>query len=151
MLEAMAPAPIRELTPADLPAVAEFDSAFFGGSRERDLRALLAAGGTGLVAEDDGGRVTGFLGGRVEGSLASIGPGGAESADLLKKLLARLGERLAERATIVLAYLVASDGEVVRQALAMGFRIANLSAYMVRGAYTPVKRPSVIALPPDVV
>ena len=150
MLLAIEPAPVRELVEGDLPAVALYDGAYFGGSRERDFRALVAAGGIGLVAEEAG-AVTGFVFGRIEGSLATIGPGGADSADLLGKLLARLGERLAPGANIFLAYLMASQDEVVRQALAMGFRAASLSVYMVRGATTPLRRPSVIGLPPDVV
>ncbi len=150
MLEALSPAPIRDVTESHVEALARFDWAYFGGSRQRDFAALLAAGATGLMAEDNG-EVRGYIFGRAAGSLAQIGPGGAESADLLGKLFARLGERLAREATIVLTYLLASQSEVVAQALAMGFRATNLSIYMVRGAYTPVKRPAVIGLPPDVV
>lgn len=150
MLAAIEPAPVRNLEARDLEAVAFYDSAFFGGSRERDFRALVAAGAIGLVAEEEG-AIAGYLFGRLEGNLALIGPGGADSADLLGKLLARLGERLALGANIFLAYLLASQDEVLRQALAMGFRAASLSIYMVRGATTPVRRPTAIALPPDVV
>lgn len=150
MLQAIAPAPVRALADGDVPAVAGFDAGFFGGSRQRDLHALLARGGRGLVAEE-GGAVRGYLCGRVEGNLAIIGPGGAESADLLGKLLARLGDELGADANIFLTYVLASQSAVVAAAFAMGFRITNLSVYMVRGAYTPVKRPTVIGWPPDVV
>jgi len=150
MLQAIAPAPVRDVALGDLEPLARFDSAFFGGSRERDFRALFAAGGIGLMAEE-GGAIRGYLLGRVEGNLGIVGPGGAESADLLGKLLARLGERLATQANIFLAHLYASQAEVVQEAFSMGFRATNLSVYMVRGADTLVKRPSAIALPPDVV
>jgi GNAT superfamily N-acetyltransferase len=150
MLAAIAPAPVRELTIEDVPAVARFDAGYYGGSRERDLGALLASGGRGLVAEEDG-AVRGYLCGRVAGSLATIGPGSAESAELLAKLLARLGEELGANANIFLTYVLASQSPVVAAAFAMGFRVTNLSVYMVRGAYTPVKRPAVIGCPPDVV
>jgi len=150
MLATIMPAPVRELALDLLPAVARFDAGFYGGSRERDLRAHLASGGRGLVAEE-GGRVRGYLCGRVEGHLATIGPGSAESADLLATLLARLGEELGASANIFLTYVLASQSAVVTAAFAMGFRVTNLSVYMVRGAYTPVKHPAVIGCPPDVV
>jgi ribosomal protein S18 acetylase RimI-like enzyme len=150
MLQAIAPAPVRDAGPDDLEAIARFDSAFFGGGRGRDFRALFASGGVGLLAEE-GGAIRGYLLGKVEGNLAILGPGGAETADLLGKLLARLGEKLAVHANIFLAHLYASQPEVVHEAFSMGFRATNLSIYMVRGAYTLLKRPSVIALPPDVV
>ncbi len=150
MLEAIAPAPVREIGPADVTSVARFDAAYFGGSRERDFRSLVAGGGIGLAALD-GDTVRGYLFGRIEGQLAMIGPGGAESADLLGKLLARLGERLGQEANIFLVHLLASQADVVAQAMAMGFRATNLSLYMVRGAYTPVMRPAAISLPSDVV
>jgi len=150
MLAAIAPAPVRPIAPEDVPAVARFDAGFFGGSRQRDLRALLAGGGRGLVA-GDAGTITGYLCARVEGSLATIGPGGAESPELLAALLARLGEEIATSANIFLTYVLASQSAVVTAAFAMGFRVTNLSVYMVRGAYTPVKRPAVIGCPPDVV
>jgi hypothetical protein len=150
MLQAIAPAPVRDVGIGDAEALAQFDRTCFGGSRERDFRALLAAGGVGLAAEE-GGTIRGYLFARVEGNLATIGPGGAESADLFGKLLARLGERLAPQANIFLAHLHASQVDVVRAALSMGFRATNLTVYMVRGSYTPAKRPVVTALPPDVV
>jgi GNAT superfamily N-acetyltransferase len=150
MSQSIAPAPIRDLVSGDLETVVRFDGSFFGGSRERDFRALLDAGAVGLIAEENG-RVSGYLLARVEGSLATIGPGGAESADLLGKLLARLGELLAARANIFLAYLLASQIDVISEAFSMGFRATSLSVYMVRGSYTPVKRPTAIGIPPDVV
>jgi hypothetical protein len=150
MLRAIAPEPARDLEPADVSAVARFDAGFFGGSRQRDFSAVLAAGGRGLITEENG-VIRGYLFGRVEGELATIGPGGAESPDLLGMLLARLGEQLGKSANIFLTYVLASQSAVIAAAFAMGFRATNLSIYMVRGAYTPVKRPAVIAWPPDVV
>ena len=150
MMHAIAPAPVRELVLADLEAVAVYDSAFFGGSRLRDFRALLAAGGMGLIAEERG-ATRGYLFGRLEETLAILGPGSADSPELMAQLLARLGERIASEATIVLTYLFASQAEVVQEAFAMGFRATSLGLYMVEGAYTPLMRPAVIGLPPDVV
>jgi ribosomal protein S18 acetylase RimI-like enzyme len=150
MMHAIEPAPVRELTAADLDPVALYDSAFFGGSRHRDFRALLAARGVGLIAEE-GGAVRGYLFGRLEESLAILGPGSADSPELMAQLLARLGERIGSSATIVLTYLFASQVDVVREAFAMGFRATSLGLYMVQGAYTPLMRPAVIGLPPDVV
>ena len=150
MLHAIAPTPLRPITEADLPALSAFDSAAFGGSRLRDFQAWFGQGAMGLAAEE-GGAWQGYLCGRVEGQLAIIGPGGADSPELMAQLLARLGEELAGRATIALTYLLASQIDLVREAFAMGFRATSLAVYMVRGAYTPVKRPAVIALPPDVV
>lgn len=150
MLQAIAPAPVRDLAPTDLESLIRFDRALFGGSRDRDFRALLAMGGVGLVA-GDGDTIRGYLFGRVEGNLATIGPGEAESPDLMGKLLARLGERLANQANIFLAHFQASQLEAVREAFSMGLRAASLTVYMVRGAPGPVKAASAIALPPDVV
>ena len=150
MMHAIAPAPVREIAALDLEPVALYDSEFFGGSRLRDFRALLAAGGMGLIAEE-GGAVRGYLFGRLEESLAILGPGSADSPELMAQLLARLGERIGSSATIVITYLFASQVEVVREAFAMGFRATSLGLYMVQGAYTPLMRPAVIGLPPDVV
>jgi hypothetical protein len=69
----------------------------------------------------------------------------------MAQLLARLGEEVGTGATIVLTTLFASQVDLVREAFAMGFRATSLSLYMVRGAFTGVKRPAVIGLPPDVV
>jgi predicted N-acetyltransferase YhbS len=150
MMHAITPAPVREVVTADLEPIALYDSAFFGGSRLRDFRALMAAGGSGLIAEEAG-TVRGYLFGRLEETLAILGPGSADSPELMAQLLARLGERIATGATIVLTYLFASQVEVVREAFAMGFRATSLGLYMVQGAYTPLMRPAVIGLPSDVV
>jgi len=150
MLHAIAPTPLRSLAAADLPALAAYDSAAFGGSRLRDFQAWFDQGAVGLAAEE-GGAWHGYLLGRIEGQLVILGPGGADSPDLMAQLLARLGEELAARGTIALIYLLASQVDLVREAFAMGFRATNLAVYMVRGAYPQVKRPEVIGLPPDVV
>jgi ribosomal protein S18 acetylase RimI-like enzyme len=150
MLHAMAPGPFRTLAAGDLDALAEFDSVFFGGSRRRDFAALMSAGATGLAMEE-GGRWRGFLFGRVDGSLCILGPGSADSPELMAQLLARLGEELAPQATITLTCLLASQVDLVREAFAMGFRATSLALVMVRGNYTPSKRPAVIGLPPDLI
>lgn len=150
MLQAIAPAPVRDLKVEYLEAVAEYDRSAFGGSRERDFRALIAAGGLGLMVEE-GSAIRGFLFGRAEGNLAILGPGGADSPDLLGKLLARVGERLTPQANIFLAHLHTTPAEIVREALTMGFRASSLSISMVRGAFEPATRASAITLPPDVV
>jgi GNAT superfamily N-acetyltransferase len=150
MLMAIAPAPVRDLVTGDLAAVAAYDAGWFGGSRERDFRSLMAAGAPGLVAEENG-KVIGFLFGRLEGSLATIGPGGADSSDLFGKLLARLGEGLAQQANIVLAHLPMSPVDGVRQAMGMGLRAASLTVTMMRGTHTRGSRAVALPLPPDVV
>ena len=150
MMHAMAPTPLRPVAEADLPALADFDSIAFGGSRLRDFQAWFGQGAVGLAAEERG-TWRGYLLGRIEGQLVIFGPGSADSPELMAQLLARLGEELSPRGTIALTYLLASQIDLVREAFTMGFRASSLALYMVRGAYTPVKRPAVIGLPPDVV
>jgi hypothetical protein len=93
----------------------------------------------------------GYLFGRTAGQLAFLGPGSAESPELMAQLLARLGEEITARTTIVLTTIFASQVDLVREAFAMGFRATSLALYMVRGAFPGVKRPAVISIPPDIV
>src|SRR3990170_7057534 len=88
---------VRPATGADLPAIAHFDSFYFGARREALLARLLQEFPEHfLVARDEGG-VRGYVVANADGGSAEIGPWVANPAapeiagDLLRALLARLG------------------------------------------------------------
>jgi GNAT superfamily N-acetyltransferase len=87
----------RPATGDDLPAIAHFDSFYFGASRERLLARLHEEFPESfLVARDEGG-VRGYIVANADGGSAEIGPWVANptmpevAGDLLHSLLARLG------------------------------------------------------------
>ena len=87
----------RAATGDDLPAIAHFDSFYFGARRDRLLARLHAEfPRTFLVARDEGG-VRGYIVANADGGAAEIGPWVANptlpevAGDLLHALLARLG------------------------------------------------------------
>jgi GNAT superfamily N-acetyltransferase len=150
---ALGGAPTTELTDGDLEAVARYDAAHVGASRRTDLGALCAAGAVGLVGRDDAGQVRGYLLGRLEGNLARIGPGVADSPELMATLVARLGERLGPEAHIQQIGLPASSATLAGRALGMGFRGTGTALEMWRGRLPafehPGKRVRVVGTPPD--
>jgi len=133
----------------DLPELTTYDATGFGGSRQRDLEHLLATGEGLLVRED--GEIRGYLLGRVEDSLAFLGPGTADSPEIMALLMARLGESLEKRATIIRTCLPTAQSALVQAALGMGFRMTSTDLCLCRGDVCPDDRAQVIGLPADVV
>ncbi len=91
------PGATRPATEADLPAIAHFDSFYFGAPRGRLLARLLSEFPAHfLVARDEGG-VRGYIVANTDDGAAEIGPWVANpelpgvAEDLLQSLLARLG------------------------------------------------------------
>jgi ribosomal protein S18 acetylase RimI-like enzyme len=91
------PGAARPATEEDLPAIAHFDSFYFGARRDALLARLLSEfPETFLVVRDEGG-VRGYVVANADGGAAEIGPWVANPAatetagDLLRALLARLG------------------------------------------------------------
>jgi ribosomal protein S18 acetylase RimI-like enzyme len=87
----------RPATPEDLPAIAHFDSFYFGAPRERLLARLLQEFPQHfLVARDEGG-IRGYIVANADAGAAEIGPWVANptmpdvAGDLLHGLLSRLG------------------------------------------------------------
>ncbi len=141
------------VTPAiessDLAALAAYDATGFGGSRKRDFTQLLA-GGDGLLVREAG-EIRGFLLGRIEESLALLGPGAADTPELMALLMARLGESLEKQATIIRTALPARPAALVQTALEMGFRLTSTSLCLGRGKDVPGSRATVIGMPADIV
>ncbi len=91
------PGNVRPATAEDVPAIAHFDSFYFGARREALLVRLLSEFPEHfLVARDEGG-IRGYIVANADGGTAEIGPWVANPAtaevagDLLHGLLARLG------------------------------------------------------------
>ena len=87
----------RPATADDLPAIAHFDSFYFGASRERLLARLLQEFPRHFLVVRDEGGVRGYIVANAEGGAAEIGPWVANpqmpevAGDLLHSLLSRLG------------------------------------------------------------
>ena len=131
------PSGVRPVTPADLPAVARYDTFRTGSDRTRDL-ALLASTGSGLLCEgrDDAGRggLAGYLFFRSLPARVIVGPAVAESATVLADLVDAVTEALPGRAAVIRASGAAPL--VLQRAFERGFRVDHLGNLMVSGTYT---------------
>ncbi len=87
----------RPATPDDLPAIAHFDSFYFGASRERLLARLLQEFPQHFLVSRDEGGIRGYIVANADAGAAEIGPWVANptmpdvGGDLLHGLLSRLG------------------------------------------------------------
>ena len=137
---AAAPAGVRALRPDDLPAIERYDRARTVADRRRDL-ALLASTGSGLVATGDssnagdGKKISGYLFYRPLPARVVIGPGVAESAEIMADLVDGVAVTLPGRAAVIRAS--AATPSVLLRAFARGFRVDHLGNLMVAGPYVP--------------
>lgn len=134
---AAAPPVVRALRPDDLPAIERYDWARTVADRRRDL-ALLASTGSGLVASGDGGqagKISGYLFYRPLPARVVIGPGVAESAEMMADLVDGVAAALPGRAAVIRASAAAPL--VLLRSFARGFRVDHLGNLMVAGPYVP--------------
>jgi hypothetical protein len=135
-----APAGVRASRPDDLPAIERYDRARTVADRRRDL-ALLASTGSGLVATGesnktgDGKKILGYLFYRPLPARVVIGPGVAESTEVMADLVDAVAVALPGRAAVIRASAAAPS--VLLRAFARGFRVDHLGNLMVAGPYVP--------------
>jgi hypothetical protein len=132
------PVHIRPLVPADLVAVERYDRARTGADRRPDL-ALLSSTGGGFIWDQDANGAEGTVGGyllyRALPARVVVGPGVAESGDILGALVDAVAAALPGRAAVIRASAAAPA--VLERAFARGFRVDHLGNLMVRGPYVP--------------
>jgi hypothetical protein len=131
---AAAPTGVRALRPDDLPAIERYDRARTVADRRRDL-ALLASTGSGLVATGEAGKISGYLFYRPLPARVVIGPGVAESPELMADLVDGVAVTLPGRAAVIRASAAAPL--VLLRSFARGFRVDHLGNLMVAGPYVP--------------
>lgn len=137
---AVAPSGVRALRPDDLPPIEHYDRARTVADRRRDL-ALLASTGSGLVATGDSSnagdakKISGYLFYRPLPARVVIGPGVAESADIMADLVDAVAVALPGRAAVIRASAAAPS--VLLRSFARGFRVDHLGNLMVAGPYVP--------------
>jgi hypothetical protein len=132
----VAPPGVRALRPDDLPAIERYDRARTVADRRRDL-ALLASTGSGFVAtgEAGGAGISGYLFYRPLPARVVIGPGVAESAEIMADLVDGVAVALPGRAAVIRASAAAPS--VLLRSFARGFRVDHLGNLMVAGPYAP--------------
>ena len=129
------PTAIRPLAPADLAQLERYDRIRTGADRRADL-ALLASTGGGFVAEGASpGAVDGYLFFRTLPARVVVGPGVAESQDVMADLVDAVAAALPGRAAVIRASAAAPT--VLQRSCARGFRVDHLGNLMVRGPYHP--------------
>jgi hypothetical protein len=139
----VAPPAVRALRPDDLPAIERYDRARTVADRRRDL-ALLASTGSGFVATGEAGgagiignagKLSGYLFYRPLPARVVIGPGVAESAEIMADLVDGVALALPGRAAVIRASAAAPS--VLLRSFARGFRVDHLGNLMVSGPYAP--------------
>ena len=135
-----APTGVRALRPDDLPALERYDRARTVADRRRDL-ALLASTGSGFVATGESSnsgearKISGYLFYRPLPARVVIGPGVAESAEIMADLVDGVAAALPGRAAVIRASAAAPS--VLLRSFARGFRVDHLGNLMVAGPYVP--------------
>jgi hypothetical protein len=124
---------VRPMTRGDLAAVERYDGTRTGADRRRDLALLLATGG-GVVCDGRDG-LAGYLLFRALPARAVIGPGVAESAEVMAALVDGVATTLPGRPAVIRAS--AATPLVLQRAFARGFRVDHLGNLMVAGPYVP--------------
>jgi hypothetical protein len=127
---------VRAFSGGDLQLVSAYDRARTGAERRPDL-ALLASTGAGFISEtsDKPGSVNGYLFFRTLPARVVVGPGVAESAEVMADLLDAIAAALPGHPAVIRAS--ASTPAVLQRAFARGFRIDHLGNLMVSGPYRP--------------
>jgi hypothetical protein len=130
------PQTTRAFTANDLSTVARYDRARTGSDRRPDLTLLSSAGG-GFVSEVSraNGDVNGYLFFRTLPARVVIGPGVAESEDVLAGLVDAIASALPGHPAVIRAS--AASPRVLERAFARGFRIDHLGNLMVSGPFQP--------------
>jgi hypothetical protein len=126
------PPTVRLLRSEDLPAVERYDRSRGGADRRADF-ALLASTGSGFVVESGQNEIAGFLFYRSLPARVVIGPGIAETDDVMGDLIDAVAAAVPGRAAVIRAS--AANPEVLLRAFARGFRVDHLGNLMVKGPY----------------
>jgi len=139
LAERLAPPPspppsIRALRSGDLSAVERYDLARTGADRRRDI-ALLASTGSGLISVRAQDEISGYLFFRSLPARVVIGPGVAESPELMADLIDAVALELPGRGAVIRGS--AATPTVLLRAFERGFRVDHLGNLMVAGTYTP--------------
>jgi hypothetical protein len=124
---------VRPVMRGDLAAVEHYDGARTGADRRRDLALLLSTGG-GVMCEGADGLV-GYLLFRALPARVVIGPGIAESPEIMAELVDGIAASQAGRPAVIRGS--AASPLVLQRAFARGFRIDHLGNLMVAGPYSP--------------
>jgi hypothetical protein len=122
---------VRPMMRGDLAAVERYDAARTGADRRRDLSLLLSTGG-GVICESGEGLV-GYLLFRALPARVVIGPGVAESAEVMAELVDGVAASQPGRPAVIRGS--AASPLVLQRAFARGFRVDHLGNLMVAGPY----------------
>src|SRR5207237_2017415 len=117
----------RPVMRGDVAAVEHYDGARTGADRRRDLALLLSTGG-GVMCEGADGLV-GYLLFRALPARVVIGPGIAESPEIMAELVDGIAASQAGRPAVIRGS--AASPLVLQRAFARGFRIDHLGNLMV--------------------
>ena len=129
------PPGIRPLSGSDLADLERYDRTRTGADRRADL-ALLASTGAGFIAEGPSpGAVAGYLFFRTLPARVVVGPGVAESQEVMADLVDAVAAALPGRAAVIRASAAAPL--VLQRSFARGFRVDHLGNLMVAGPYVP--------------
>ena len=127
---------VRSLVAGDLATIERYDRLRTGADRRRDLSLLASTGGGFLYrTEPRSDALGGYLFFRALPARVVIGPGVAESADILAALVDAVAASLPGRAAVIRAS--ASAPALLRRAFERGFLVDHLGNLMVRGPYVP--------------
>jgi predicted N-acetyltransferase YhbS len=136
---------IRELTAADVEAVAALDAKLTGITRPQDLQ-FFAAQPPQLVSLVAG-QLTGYLCMLRTGDSTFFGPAVATDSSILRSLIVRAAEM--ESGKALRMRLPARHQELFLDMLKMGFRVDHLQTYMVRGPWNVPKGTDLLAVFPE--
>ena len=125
-------AAVRIARSEDLSDILAMDKRLFGSDRRRDFEFLRRFGK--ILTIHSGRTLEGYLAQMPTPGRTMLGPGGADSADALRRLILHaLGETLGELSLLV----PARRYDNVKPLLESGFRLVGLSNLMYRGAWQP--------------
>ena len=123
---------VRVARAEDLADILAMDRRLFGSDRRRDFEFLRRFGK--ILTIHSGRAVAGYLAQMPTPGRTMLGPGGADSAETLHKLISHaVGETLGELSLLV----PARRYENVKPLLESGFRLVGLSNLMYRGSWQP--------------
>jgi ribosomal protein S18 acetylase RimI-like enzyme len=125
------PRTVRLASTDDLLEIERYDRARTGASRGRDI-GLLASSGVALLAQE-GDALAGYLFYRSLPARVIIGPGVAESSEIMTTLIDAVAAALPGRAAVIRGS--AATPAVLRRTFERGFRVDHLGNLMVAGDY----------------
>ena len=123
---------VRMARGEDLVDILAMDRRLFGSDRRRDFEFLRRFGK--ILTLHSGRTLEGYLAQMPTPGRTMLGPGGADSPDVLRRLILRaVAETLGELSLL----LPARESQAVKPLLETGFRLVGLSNLMYRGTWQP--------------